>query len=98
MFRSFNRKAAAAALAAGMVLALSHIGAAEAAGHKVCRNYADSAVWQHNRNVNARCGYGGLRWHYAWQLHYNWCRGAPKWRAKEERRIRRRALRACGAL
>ena len=96
MFRFLTRKYAVAAAVAGATIAVTQVGTAEAAGHKFCQRYADSAVWQHSRNVDVGCGYGGLRWHHAWRLHYGWCRDVPRWQAKQERKVRRRALRACG--
>ena len=96
MFRFLVRKLACLGVTAGALLVAAQAGTAGAGGHKFCQRYADSAVWQHSRNVYSGCGYGGLRWHYAWRLHYGWCRDVPRWQAKNERRIRRRALRACG--
>jgi hypothetical protein len=70
---------------------------AQAAGHNFCNRYANSAVNQQNRNLSHGCGYFGVRWHRAWNLHYNWCRGVAKWRARDERRLRNSRLGYCGA-
>ncbi|MGI9416046.1 MAG: hypothetical protein ACR2PM_20415 [Hyphomicrobiales bacterium] len=89
-----------AVVAAAVALTLAPFAAAstaQAAPHFKCVKYAHSAVWPHSRNMMAGCGYGGLRWHHGWNLHYQWCRGAPKWQIRKERRVRRKALHWCGA-
>jgi len=68
---------------------------AEAAGPRYCSGYANSAVHQQTRNLRRGCGFFGPRWHRAWRLHYSWCRGVPRWRARDERRHRRVLLRRC---
>lgn len=98
MLNVFKSRAAFVALAAGCFLMLGPLSSAEAASHKHCVKYANNAVWQHKRNLQFGCGYVGLRWHFAWKLHYRWCRGTERWLSRNERRVRRHRLRACGAL
>jgi hypothetical protein len=70
---------------------------AEAAGHWFCVDYANSAVSQQGRNLGAGCGYSGLRWHFGWALHYQWCTNVAAWQGMSERSIREGMLTGCGA-
>ena len=61
-----------------------------------CRNYADVSVAQQVRNQRLRCGYVGPRWTRFWQGHYNFCWAAPRGTSRNEMRVRRRRIVACG--
>ena len=98
MLNMIKSRAAIVALVAGSFLMLGAQSSAEAASHKHCVKYANNAVWQHKRNIDSGCGFVGLRWHFAWKLHYRWCRGTDRWLTRHERKVRRQRLRFCGAL
>lgn len=69
---------------------------AQAAPKRVfCAGYASKAVHQFQRNLFMGCGYAGPRWHAFWRAHKAWCMVTPRWRARQEVRIRRRALGWC---
>ena len=82
--------------AAGLLLAAAT--AAQAADPGFCRNYAVAALRQVSvaRSV-PRCAMGavGARWSGRFEVHYNWCLGAPYVAAGRERDIRTDYLRRC---
>ena len=82
-----------AAIAAAAILSA---GSASSAPHQACAQYATSAVSQYSRSRQRNCGFGGLRWHGAYQLHYKWCRSAPYSAINHERLKRASALQSCG--
>ena len=61
-----------------------------------CRNYADVSVVQQVRNQRLRCGYIGPRWTRFWQGHYTFCMGVPRGTSRNEMRVRRQRIVACG--
>ena len=86
----------AALTAAGLLLAVST--AAQAADPGFCRTYATAALRQvEAARSNPRCAMGavGARWSGRFDVHYNWCLGAPYGAAGRERDARTFFLRRC---
>jgi hypothetical protein len=83
--------ATAAVLMAGVT-------AAQAAGEKVCEDYAHAAIVQVRGGMSQpRCegGMRGTRWSPEWRVHYDWSRGASYQQIGAERDARTEHLRAC---
>ena len=90
------RTRCAALGAAAMLLAVST--AAQAADPAFCRNYATAAMRQVRAAFETpRCamGAGGSRWSRRYEVHFNWCLGAPYAAAGRERDARTYYLRGC---
>ena len=83
-----------ASLAAG-ILAVAGAADANAAPSGFCARYADTAISQQRTNQARRCGYSGLRWHRAWDVHYGWCLTKSRAAANAETAARARQLRSC---
>ena len=73
---------------------------AQAADRGFCRDYTRQALrqvelardsWRCRRWVD----FGSMRWSSAWDVHFDWCRGASYGDANHERNERRRALERC---
>jgi hypothetical protein len=97
MRKTLRRSALSFAIAVAITYSVLPTSSADAAGHFFCVNYANTAVSQQNANQSHGCGYFGLRWHRAWNLHYDWCLGVANWRANSETTLRGSRLNACGA-
>ena len=72
---------------------------AQVSDHKICKNYADSAVEQNKRNKKNDCGFGGAVWSDDWDHHYGWCfHHANKMALREGYDNRNEQLGACAKL
>ena len=81
-----------------VALLLAGATTAQAAGEKVCEDYAHAAIVQVRAGLSQpRCegGMRGTRWSPEWRVHYDWCRGASYQAIGEERDARTNHLRAC---
>lgn len=90
------RLSGAALGAAGMLLAAAT--AAQAADPGFCQTYATAALRQVEvARSNPRCAMGavGARWSPRFEVHYNWCLGAPYPVVQRERDARTFFLRRC---
>jgi hypothetical protein len=79
-------------------LLLAGVTTAQAAGEKVCEDYAHAAIVQVRGGMSQpRCegGMRGTRWSPEWRVHYDWCRGASYQDIGAERDARTNHLRAC---
>jgi hypothetical protein len=79
-------------------LLLAGVTTAQAAGEKVCEDYAHAAIVQVRASMSVpRCegGMRGSRWSPEWRVHYDWCRGASYQQIGAERDARTEHLRAC---
>jgi hypothetical protein len=84
-----NRTVFAAAL-----VALLPAGAL-AADENFCDEYASQAIAAANKNKMKQCGYGGPRWGFDYETHYEWCLSVPEGAAFAERQSRINDLQAC---
>jgi len=79
-------------------LLLAGVTTAQAAGEKVCEDYAHAAIVQVRAGMSQpRCegGMRGTRWSPEWRVHYDWCRGVSYQDIGAERDARTNHLRAC---
>jgi hypothetical protein len=79
-------------------LLLAGVTTAQAAGEKVCEDYAHAAIVQVRAGMSQpRCegGMRGTRWSPEWRVHYDWSRGASYQQIGAERDARTEHLRAC---
>jgi len=79
-------------------LLLAGVTTAQAAGEKVCEDYAHAAIVQVRAGMSVpRCegGMRGTRWSPEWRVHYDWCRGVSYQDIGAERDARTNHLRAC---
>lgn len=63
-----------------------------------CDIYADTAVAQHDKNVQSRCAFGGLRWHSDRHAHRSYCSLVGPVIAEVENTERARQLQQCGVV
>ena len=78
--------------------ALLSVQTARAAGPDFCRDYAQAAVNQVRGGLaNPRCvgGMRGPEWSPEYHVHYDWCLGATREAADQQRDLRTGYLRGC---
>jgi hypothetical protein len=79
-------------------LLLAGVTTAQAAGEKVCEDYAHAAIVQVRAGMSQpRCeaSMRGTRWSPEWRVHYDWCRDVSYQEIGAERDARTNHLRAC---
>ena len=78
-------------------LLLAGVTTAQAAGEKVCEDYAHAAIVQVRIAMeHPRCDRAsGTRWSPEWRVHYDWCLGASYQQIGAERDARTNWLRSC---
>ena len=78
-------------------LLLGGVTTAQAAGEKVCEDYAHAAIVQVRIAMeHPRCERAsGTRWSPEWRVHYDWCLGASYQQIGAERDARTNWLRTC---
>jgi hypothetical protein len=86
------------AAAAGALVAVTPLSAANAANPEFCRGYARAALNQVESALavpECRRGLEGARWSADYRVHFDWCLGASPAAAESERGIRTGYLRGC---
>ena len=66
-----------------------------AASEDFCDEYASQAVISATQNKSRQCGYGGPRWGFDYDTHYDWCLQVPEGAAYAERQGRKNDIQAC---
>ena len=89
---SLPKTIAAAALAAGLELAVAAPAWAQAAN---CNWYADMALKQQQQNELRKCGFKGAEWSSNRQGHLAWCATQSPDRWKSEAQKREQMLAGC---
>ena len=82
---------AALATIAALVLPAEAIAGSE----DFCDEYASQAVASAAQNKHKQCGFGGPRWGFDYNTHYDWCLQVPEGAALAERQSRQNELQAC---
>jgi hypothetical protein len=72
-------------LVSGFALAASMSASAQTAN---CNWYADTALKQHQRNEQGKCGFTGTEWSMNRQTHLAWCatQSPDRWKAEAQKR------------
>lgn len=60
-----------------------------------CKQYANTAVNQHQININKKCGFTGRAWSNNYTGHYNWCLSASENAAHQETQARKISIDNC---
>lgn len=62
-----------------------------------CKEYAQTAVTQHEENLRSGCGFTDPRWHTDYTAHYEWCLHAPEDEGVRENQGRQEMLARCAS-